>query len=676
MLPDTPSLQDGVERHRSGDLAAAEAIYSAILQQTPSDVMARTLLGLAWCAGDRFDAGIQAIRDAIAIANLPFSHFTLAQALVGRGRLAEAVEAFRHSIALQPEVPAAHIGLGEALAGLDDHAGAVAAFKAASALDAKDSAPFLSMGRLLHKVGRLHDALAHYQAAIELSPSQPDCWTGMGRALLALGQSEDAAEAACRAIALDPDFAVAHLQLGDALRRQRNPEAAAACYRRAIELSPRLPDAHCHLSNALYDLGSFEDAAEAATTALELRPDYAEAHSNRGNAQLALLQYEAAEADYRSAIRTSPTSAAFHSNLGSALTAQRKLDEALAAQRQALAIEPDFVDARYNHAITLLLDGEWERGWQAYESRWLQPWNPPRTLAQPRWTGEPLAGRTILLHAEQGLGDMLQMARYVPLVAAQGARVLLEVHPPLVRLLQRLPGVHQVSPFGVTHPQFDLHCPMFSLPLVFGTRLDTIPAEPYLTADPTLIAECRPLFGTRTGLRVGVVWGGGDQIGTHVNRERSIALEQFAPLAGIQGVDLYSLQNDPDEATARTSAALGIIDLMPSVADFAGTAARIAHLDLVISVDTATAHLAAGMGKPVWLLSRYSGCWRWLIGRRDSPWYPSLRLYRQDQPRDWSSAIEAIIKDLTRCAGAADKMSLAECRKTLHTRAGTDRPFV
>jgi tetratricopeptide (TPR) repeat protein len=645
------SLQDGLDRQRAGDQAGAETIYAAILERTPDDGMVRTLLGLVLCAGDRFEAGIQTIREAIASGGGAYACFSLGQALLGRQQLTEAAEAFRESIELQPGVVAAHTGLGQALTGLGDYAGAAAALRSAVALDPSDAEPYICTGKLLHQVGRLGEAVAQFNAAIGLAPARPDCWVALARALLALGQMEDAAVAACQAVALDPDSAVAQVQLGDVRRRQRDGAAACACYRRAIALDAALPEAHCYLSNALYDLGRFEEAMAAASAAIRLRPDYAEAYSNRGNALLALLELERAEADYRSAIRLQPGSAAFYSNLGSALTAQEKVAEALAAQRRALAIDPEFVDARYNHGISLLLDGQYEPGWRYYEARWQQPWNPPRAFSQLRWTGEPLGGRRILLHAEQGLGDMLQMARYVPLVAALGGRVVLEVHPPLVRLLQGLTEVHAVVPLGSVGAPFDVHCPLFSLPLVFGTRLETIPAEPYLQADPALVAGVRGRFGA--GVRVGLVWGGGERIGAHVNRERSIALEQLAPLAGVPGVDLYGLQKDLDAGSAARAAALGIVDLMAEVVDFADTAALVAQLDLVIAVDTSTAHLAAAMGKPVWLLSRYGGCWRWLTGRADSPWYPSLRLYRQDRGRDWAVVIGRVAEDLARFVDAA-----------------------
>jgi hypothetical protein len=238
------------------------------------------------------------------------------------------------------------------------------------------------------------------------------------------------------------------------------------------------------------------------------------------------------------------------------------------------------------------------------------------------------------------------MVRYAPLVAARGGHVVLEVQAPLVRLMAGLPGVQQVIPLGGDLPPFDWQCPLFSLPLALDTSLHTIPAEPYLTADPDLARQWAARLGRRTGLRVGLVWGGAEKIGRHVNRQRSVALDQLAPLAAIPGVSLYSLQKDPDAEAAGTAARLGIADLMASVVDFADTAALVAQLDLVISVDTSTAHLAAAMGKPVWLLSRHNGCWRWLTDRQDSPWYPSLRIYHQERPGDWAPAIGRVAADL------------------------------
>ena len=608
MIP-LPSLQQGIDRQRAGDLAGAEAIYGAILKRRPRESMAKTLLGLTLCQSDRFDDGINMIRDAIRIADRAFYHFSLGEALASKGHLDEAAPAFRRSIQLQPDILAAHIGLGRALFTLGDYGGAATALQAALKLAPQEAEPYICTGMLLHRIGRPGDAAAQLQVAVELAPGRADAW----------------------------------LLLGDALHAMHDDESAVAAYNRAIALTPDLADAYNHMSNALYDLARFEKAVDAASTAIALQPGYADAHSNLGNALQALLRFQEAEAAYRRALALRPGSPAFHSNLGVVLTAQDRLAEALEAQRQALSLDPEFLDANYNHAITLLLDGQYKQGWQFYEHRWQLSWSAPRRFHQPRWAGENLLGRTILLHPEQGLGDTLMMARYASLVAARGGRVLLEVQAPLVRLLACLPGVSQILPVGADLPPFDVHCPLFSLPLLFNTRIDTIPSAPYLSADPDIAI---PLL--RSGARVGLVWSGAERIGHHVNQERSVALELLAPLAALPGITLYSLQKDPDERSTVVAAQLGVVDLMDGVVDFADTAARVAQLDLVISVDTSTAHLAAAMGKPVWLMSRYNGCWRWLSGRSDSPWYPSLRIYRQRQPRNWAPVIAEIAADLAK----------------------------
>ena len=605
-----PSLQEGLARQRAGDLAGAEAIYGAILKRRPRESMAKTLLGLTLCQGERFEDGVKLLRDAIRIDDRAFSHFSLGEALASKGRLTEAVPAFRRSIHLQPDILAAYTGLGRALITLGDYAGAAQPLRAALKFAPQEAEPYFCTALLLHRLGRHSDAAVQLQVAVELAPGRADAW----------------------------------LLLGDTLHAAHDDEPAIIAYQRAIAITPELADAYSHMSNALYDASLFEKAADAASHAIELQPGFAEAYSNLGNALQALLRFAEAEAAYRQALALRPDSAAFHSNLGVVLTAQNRLAEALEAQRKALSLDPDFLDANYNHAITLLLDGQYRPGWQYYEHRWRLSWSKPRPLQRPRWAGEELLGRTILLHAEQGLGDTLMMARFAPLVAARGGRVLLEVQAPLVRLLGCLPGVSQVLSLGADLPSFDVHCPLFSLPLLFDTTLDTVPSAPYLSADPALA----PQPSSRSGLRIGLVWAGAERIGRHVNQERSITLDQLAPIAAMSGVTCFSLQKDPDPGSAHHAARLGIVNLMDGVEDFADTAARVAQLDLVISVDTSTAHLAAAMGKPVWLLSRYNGCWRWLSGRSDSPWYPSLRVYRQRQPSDWAPVVAQIAADLTK----------------------------
>jgi hypothetical protein len=329
--------------------------------------------------------------------------------------------------------------------------------------------------------------------------------------------------------------------------------------------------------------------------------------------------------------------------------------EAEAAARTALRLRPDMPDAQVNLAMVLLLTGHWAEAWPFYEARWqvgdlaMQR----RAFPQPLWTGaQPLAGRTILLHAEQGLGDTLQFCRYAPLVAAQGARVVLEVQPPLTRLLAGLEGVAQIVATGDPLPDFDLHCPLMSLPHAFATTPETIPAPvPYLAADPAQQKAWREVLADLPGPRVGLVWAGSARAwlphATAIDRRRSMRLADMAPLAQVRGYSFVSLQLGPPAAQlAEPPAGLRIHDATTHLGDFADTAALVANLDLVIAVDTAVAHLAGALGRPVWLLNRFDTCWRWLLGRDDSPWYPGLRQFRRGAQEDWTSVMQRVAATL------------------------------
>ncbi len=294
----------------------------------------------------------------------------------------------------------------------------------------------------------------------------------------------------------------------------------------------------------------------------------------------------------------------------------------------------------------------WRRGGAEYEWRfrsWQQS-RAVRSFRQPQWQGEPAPGRTLLLHAEQGLGDTLQFCRFVELAAAaSGGRVILEVQQPLFRLLHGLPGAARVITFGAMPPEFDLHCPLLSLPLALGTTLETIPPAPrHLRADPARVAAMGARLAMNAGRkpRIGVAWAGNPRTGVPtamaIARRRSVPPALLAPLFEVAGVAFFSLQKGGPPAPADAP----LTDLMPEVADVADTAVLVENLDLVIAVDTAVAHLAAALGKPVWLLDRFDHCWRWLAGRRDSPWYPTLRIYRQPAPGDWDSVIAEVARDL------------------------------
>jgi tetratricopeptide (TPR) repeat protein len=393
-------------------------------------------------------------------------------------------------------------------------------------------------------------------------------------------------------------------------------------------------------------------------------PDLCDAHVHLGNALFALGRPAEAEASYREALRLRPNYPEAHNNLGSVLYALGRPGAAEASYRESLRLRPNYPEAHNNLGFALLLAGRFEEGWKECEWRWKTELlaRSAREFSVPLWSGEAIGDRIILLHAEQGLGDTLQFCRYVPLVVCGGG-IILEVQASLVRLLSRLPGIMEIVARGDTLPPFDLYCPLMSLPLAFGTTLDTIPAAtPYLSANPALAANWQKRLAGLDGLRIGLVWAGSIRLSqpeaATTDRRRSLALDAMAPLSEASGVSFISLQKDePAAQAANPPRGMTLLDFTADLHDFEDTAALIVNLDLVISVDTSVAHLAGALGKPVWLLNRFDTCWRWLLNRDDSPWYPTLRQFRQPRPGDWATVI-CEMQDALRRLAAGDRHQL------------------
>jgi Flp pilus assembly protein TadD len=450
-------------------------------------------------------------------------------------------------------------------------------------------------------------------------------------------------------LAQQPDHAGAlHLSGVIALQEGRN-DLAVDLIGKAIALGPSSPEAHCNLGIALQEKGQLTGAVAAYRRAIALKPNYPAAHSNLGAALRDTDKLDEAIAAFRQAIALGPSFADAHSNLGIALRDKGQLDDAITAYRQALALKPDYPEAHHNLALLLLLRGDFLAGWNEFEWRWRckQFPSPCRTFDQPQWDGSDLAGRTILLHAEQGFGDTIQLIRYVPLVASRRGKVILQCGPELQRLLGRTTGIARWVGPGGDLPPFDIHCPLLSLPRAFGTTLQSIPqAVPYLQADAEGVERWRRELAADGGrFRVGLAWAGRP---THRNdRNRSLSLSTLAPLAQARGMTFYSLQKgEAGKQAANPPAGLELVDWTAELNDFADTAALIANLDLVISVDTAVVHLAGAMAKPAWTLLPFVPDWRWLLEREDSPWYPTMRLFRQPSRGDWGSVIARVAEAL------------------------------
>jgi Flp pilus assembly protein TadD len=457
------------------------------------------------------------------------------------------------------------------------------------------------------------------------------------------------AEACYRnALSLDPDFKEAWMNLGLVLLTTNRPGEAKACQRMALRLDPELADAHNNLGLIHYKLGRMAEAENCFRAALRLQPAHPNATLNLGSARQIANHVEEAEGLFRRALALGVDPLRANSNLSLALMEQARPQEAEQCCREALAIRPDYPEARANLALALLMMGKLEEGWREYESRWQVETMGVKlpTLPQPRWTGQQLNGETVLLHAEQGFGDTLQFCRYAPLVAAAGGHVVLLVPKPLNRLMRTLDGVAEVlSEDDRFLPRFDYHCPLLSLPFACGTTMATIPGSvPYLHANPGLWA---PTLAALPGLKVGLVWAGKSRTdqphAVAIDKRRSMRLADMAPLFSVPGVSFVSLQLGPParQMLAPPDGAV-LHDFSSRLVDWADTADLIAGLDLVIAVDTAVAHLTGALGKPVWMLNRFDSCWRWFMGREDTPWYPTMRQFRQAAPNDWAGVIRRV----------------------------------
>jgi tetratricopeptide (TPR) repeat protein len=587
--------------------------------------------------------------------------FRQAAAHAADGDLAAAAACYAAALRAAPGFAQAWAALGLCLGQLGHAKAQVAACDIALRIAPDFAEALLARGAALTALHRHGEAAADYGAAARLQPASPHAWAALGRARRAAGEPEAAAAAFGTAIthalasgmeplpsALLAAYADALRAAGDSLRQNGHPTAALRAYDDSLHLQPDHPGALCASATLLQDRGHFEAAIIRYRAALAARPDFATAWRNLGTALQALGQCEAAVTAYRAAIGLDPGDADLHSHLGAALTEAGRPEEAEACFATALTLSPDNADAHFNRGLALLKAGRFCEGWAEHEWR-TRGILPPHGIGRPQWRGEPAAGQSILLHAEQGFGDTIQFIRYVPLVAARGLRIVLDVPQPLRRLAESLPGIDCLLHAGAHRPDIDLHCPLMSLPFAFDTELTSIPATtPYLAPPDDCARLWRDRVPSGEGLKVGLVWAGNPRPGearSHAaDQRRSVALATLAPLARIRGVRWFSLQKDHRDPDSERFA---FTDLMPLVSDFADTAALIGTLDLVIAVDTAVAHLAGALGKPVWMLSRFDGCWRWLQGRDDTPWYPTMRLYRQEKPADWTSPVARLAADVS-----------------------------
>lgn len=618
------------------------------------------------------------------------------------GRLDEAEPLYREALALDPRHAEALHYFGVLHHQRGSHGVAAELLSHALKIDPADAACWSNRGLVAAALGNHDEATLCYRNALQLQPDFANAHNNLGATLQARKAFYDAIQAYRDALALDASLVDAHLNLGTVLARLERHDEALACYERALALDPFSADAHFNAGNALTTKGDNAAAIACFHRAAELRPGFADAHTNLGSAMCKLAHYADAEQQYRHAVALKPNA----SNLvclGASLGAQGRLNEEEVFYRAALELDPDYAEAHMSlgflarslgawddaerhlrNVIALVPDnlpardllgrvllaaGRYEEAWPYFDGRrvhFIHPDERPNSirpqLPLPQWKGEnpntarrgnatALRGARLLVMPEQGLGDSLQFARYLPLALAHFSQVGYICRPPLRRLYEdsycsRWPGLVLLDLALPELDEWDWYCPLMSLPMAFGTRLDDIPATvPYLYADPRRAAawQARLAALPNPGLRrVGVVWAGGHSERIE-DKVRSMTSAQLAPLLALSHVRWISLQKT-DDASKRADAVsqARLTDWTDEITDFADTAALIENLDLVISVDTSTAHLAAAMGKPVWLLNRFAGCWRWLRDRDDSPWYPTIRLFTQSQRGNWDDVLARV----------------------------------
>ena len=498
-----------------------------------------------------------------------------------------------------------------------------------------------------HRAGRHRRAEALYRQVLAVDNRHADSLHMLGLVALQDGRNDVAVKHIEEAVRIRPTRAPYYLDLGNALWNLGDTAQAEASYRTAIRVEPTSTDAHYNLGLLLRSQRRLEEAISCYREVVRISPDHVAAHNNMGVALKNLSRFDEAEACFNAALRSKPDYTAALSNLGFVLMFTGRTSEAERCYREIVRREPRNPEAHLNLAYLLLLTGRLREGWDEYE--WRASVAAGRggepVATRPRWTGGDVSARSVLIHAEQGLGDTLQFCRYVPLVARMARRVVLEVQPSLVTLLRGLEGIESVVARGDPLPAFDYQCPLLSLPRIMGTETGTIPAPArYLHADPALAETWAKRLGSQRGMRIGLTWAGNSKLSTsETDRRRSLDPALLAPLADLPDVHWVSLQKRPaGEGGATLPREMRMSDLMEEVSDFADTAAIVANLDLIISVDTSVAHLAGALGKPIWLLNRFDTDWRWLLGRDDSPWYPSLRQFRQERPGDWTGVVERV----------------------------------
>ena len=612
----TELLRQGLNEHHAGRLESAAGLYTAALEYEPDNVSALRCLGVLRSQQGDFQAALVLLQAAARFApEVPEIFNDIGNALRQKGALNEAVLAFDEALRLQPLFAEAYFNRG-------------LTFEALACTDR---------------------ALESYGLALLADPLRLEALYNRAAIRMRGGECTLALPDLVEFLRQQPASEEAGLMLGRAYRELGRWTEAEKIYRGLFERNPHNEEIWLHHGTCSLMLHRYEEAGRSFAHVLAKNPNMAEAQFKAGVADLHLWNCEGAVEHLQRAYALKPDRVDVLVQLGVALQRKREFANADAVFQRALALAPENADVHWNYADFLLLLGDYRRGWEEFEWRWHHErfLTPKWQFPEPPWQGEDIRGKTILLHPEQGFGDTLQFVRYVPMVAARGAKVLLGTPPELARLLADFPGTQGVYLSPTLLPPFDVHCPLLSLPRIFNTDVDTIPTRvPYLSVNPSVVRPWAQYFSQfKTTVKVGLIWSGNP--GQENNRHRACRFADLLPLLSIRNVTFFSLQKGaPASELHAANSPLPVVDLSPQLGDFAETAGVMEHLDLVISTDTGPVHLAGGLGRPVWLLLSAIPDWRWMIGRQDSPWYPGMRLFRQTRIGAWSDVVEQVSDEL------------------------------
>ena len=642
-------LKDAFALHQQGRFAEAEQLYAQVLKAQPQNFQALHLMGVLAVQTGHPARGVDHLRAAIALEpRQALAHRDLGNALQLLGRTAEALASYDKALHFSPTMADAHNGRGAMLAALGRSEEAMSAYTQAIALKPAEAAPYNNRGRLLAGQGHVDEAIEDFGRAITRKPDNIMALTNRGGALLGRGRAAEALADFDRVLALDSNAPAAHDGRGTALAMLGRPAEALAAHDAALALEPGFVVAQDNRGVALAALRRFDEALAAHDKTLALDPNSALAWNNRGSVLSRMGRPHEALESYDRALALVPTRAVTHINRGLLLYDLGRLDEALENYETALGHEPGHVEAHFSKSLALLMQGRYREAWPFYESRKKrQVLDAHMARDLPRWTGaEDISGKTLLIEAEQGLGDTMQFARYAALAKARGAKVILAVQENLVRLMQGLDAEVDVRSNKAPAPDCDYQVFLLSLPMAFGTTPENIPASiPYLKAEPALVKQWGEKIGSE-GFRIGVAWQGGP-----MDPYRSWPLGALAEISHLPGVRLISLQKGASAEDITAS----VVKLETLGAGFDGgpdafvdTAAVMANLDLVITPDTSIAHLAGALGRPTWTGLKFAPDWRWGMTGESNPWYPGMRLFRQHKVGEWQPVFAAMLERLKR----------------------------